>query len=181
MRSLSPVVVLIAAFAVAADEPCKSGPAAGQKFGPYSFLIATGPNRGTSHCYVCETGAKPAVIVFAQKTSDGLGALLLDLDGLVARHKGAELGAWVTFLSDDQPALEPKIAEWGKKLGLRGVPLGIFEDSEGPPSYRLSRDAEVTVLLVKDGKVTNNFAFRPGELKSETARPILSAAQQLVK
>ena len=181
MRWLSTLSILSLATLLHAGEPCKSGPAPGQKFGPYSFLIATGPNRGTSHCYVCETAAKPAVIVFAQKTSNNLGDLLLDLDALVTKHKAAEFGAWVTFLSDDQPNLEPKIADWGKKLGLKNVALGIFEDLDGPPSYRLDKNAEVTVLLVKGGKVTANYAFRAGELKAEQTKPILAAITLLVK
>jgi len=43
-----------------------SGPQPGKRIYPYTALIATGPNRGTSHCYVCETGDEPAVIILAR-------------------------------------------------------------------------------------------------------------------
>ena len=33
----------------------------------------------------------------------------------------------------------------GRKTALRDVPVGVFENLDGPPSYRLSRDADVTV------------------------------------
>src|SRR5271170_1036322 len=45
----------------------------------------------------------------------------------------------------------------------RSVPVGVFEDLDGPPSYRLHRD-DVTILLAVKQKVVANFAFRAGEL-----------------
>src|SRR5687767_10658002 len=49
-----------------AADPCVSGLPAGKRPGPYSFLVATGPQRGQQTCYVCEQheGNKPGVIVF---------------------------------------------------------------------------------------------------------------------
>src|SRR5262245_35725506 len=52
--------------APAADKACVSGPRAGQRPGPYSFVLSTGDQRGKSHCYICETADRPAVIVFAR-------------------------------------------------------------------------------------------------------------------
>ena len=78
----------------------------------------------------------------------------------MADHKQADLRAWVTFLSDDQTALDPKVVDWSKKQSLRRVPLSVFEDVVGPPSYLLGRDTDVTVLLSVKQKVVRNFAFR---------------------
>lgn len=162
-------------------DPLTSGPSVGQRFGPYSFLIATGPKRGTQHCYVCETGTKPAVIVFARSMPEALGKLLVDVDQLVGDKGDAGLFAWTTFLTDHEPALLPQVTEWGKKLGLRRLALGVFEDADGPPTYRLSRDAEVTILLVNQGKVVANYAFRAKELTDVQAAAVLDAAKLLVK
>src|SRR5204863_7004741 len=96
-----------------------SGPQPGQKFGPYAFLIATGPRRGTSHCYVCETAADPAVIVLARQNTVTLGEFLRQVDQAVARHQSAKLLAWATFVGLPQPEKEPVLLEWSKKLGLR--------------------------------------------------------------
>lgn len=146
------------------EPPCQSGPQAGDKYGPYAFLIATGARRGTDYCYVCETADKPAVIVFARRMSDPLGKLLVQLDAAVTAKRIPDLAGWVTFLAPDQPTLEPKLLAWSRKLGLKTLPVGIYEDEDGPPRYQLSRDADLTVLLVKNGKVRVNFAFRPDEL-----------------
>src|SRR5262249_28170165 len=56
-----------------APAPCKSGPHPGPRPGPYSSVVCTGPNRGTLHCYICETADKPAVIIFARHQTETLG------------------------------------------------------------------------------------------------------------
>jgi hypothetical protein len=119
------------------------------------------------------------VIVFARRPSDALGKLLRGLDKELASHKSAELRAWVTFLSDDQPALDPQVVKWSQDQAIRSVPLAIFEDVGGPPSYRLHRDAEVTVLLAVKQKVVQNFALRAGELTDDRIAAILKAVPAL--
>ena len=132
MRFCLGFTALTAVLAVAA-EPCQSGLQSGQRPGPYSFLVSTGKARGQLTCFVCETEDRPAVIVFARSLTEPLGKLVGQVDRALTEHKKADLRAWVTFLSDDQPALDPKVVEWGKKYAIGTVPLGVFEDVVGPP------------------------------------------------
>src|SRR5947209_12834162 len=118
--SRSLVLSLLCALCVSvvqssAEGPCISGLKVGQRPGPYSFLVATGSERGQSTCYICETGDRPAVVVFARSLSDPLAKLVTKLDKAVGENKTAELRGWATFLSNDQPALDPQIVEWAKK------------------------------------------------------------------
>ena len=62
------------------------------------------------------------------------------------------------------------LAKWAQKQGLKTVPVGAFEDADGPPSYKLHKDADVTVLLFAKQKVIANFAFRAGELTDKQHR-----------
>ncbi|HMP03209.1 MAG TPA: hypothetical protein PKD86_19000 [Gemmatales bacterium] len=172
---------LIPTDSALASEPLVSGPAAGARYGPYSFLIATGPKRGTQHCYVCDTLGKPVVIVFARQTSDELGKLLVEIDRMVATKRDQGFFAWATFLADDETAIAAKVETWGRQLGLRSLPLGVFEDADGPPTYRLSRDAETTILVVNESKVVANFAFKANELTADQATAVVEAARKLVK
>jgi hypothetical protein len=103
---------LVIAAAFLAAEPVASGLRPGQRPGPYSSLVSVGTQRGQSHCFICETADLPAVIIFARTLSDPLGKLAQRLDKALADHKDAELRAWVTFLSDDQTSLDPKVVEW---------------------------------------------------------------------
>jgi hypothetical protein len=166
-------------FPCLASDPCKSGLQPGQRPGPYSSVIATGPSRGQSMCFICETADKPAIIVFARQTSDPVGKLVQGIDKALTDYKSADLRAWVTFLSDDQPSTDPQVVRWGQKQGIRQVPLGVFEDAGGPPSYRLAREADVTVVLFVKQHVVSNFAFRAGELTDERIAEVLKAVPQV--
>jgi hypothetical protein len=177
----STLLLAVAAVVAVAAEPAVSGLRPGLRPGPYSALVSVGPERGQAHCFICATADRPAVIVFARRLSDPLGKLVRGLDKALADHKGAELRAWVTFLSDDQTALDPKVVEWSKKYSLRRVPLSVFEDVVGPPSYLLGRDSDVTVLLSVKQKVVRNFAFRAGELNDEHIAEILKAITPITK
>jgi hypothetical protein len=170
----------LTASIAAADGACVSGPEPGQRPKPYSSIIATGMHRGQTQCYICATGDLPAVIVFARTPSDPLGKLVQSLDRAVADNKKAELRGWVTFLSDDQPAMDSVVVEWGKKHAVRDMPLGVFTDAGGPPAYKLSSDADVTVLLYVRQKVVANFAFRAGELNETRTVEVLKAIPQIL-
>jgi hypothetical protein len=162
-----------------AADPCVSGVPVGKRPGPYSFLVATGPQRGQPTCYVCEQheGDKPAAVVFARTLSDPLGKLLTKLEAAGAAKKDAGYKVWMTQLADtaDLDAL----ARWAQKQGLKTVPVGAFEDADGPPSYKLARDADVTVMLFVKQKVVANFAFRAGELDDKAMEEVAKAVPAL--
>jgi hypothetical protein len=172
---------LLIAVVFLAAEPVTSGLRPGQRPGPYSSLVSVGTERGQSHCFICETADRPTIIVFARTLGDPLGKLAQRLDKALADHKDAELRAWVTFLSEDQTSLDPKVVEWSKKHSLRRVPLSVFEDEVGPPTYLLSRDADVTVLLSVKQKVVRNFAFRAGAMNDERITEILKTIPRITK
>lgn len=145
-----------------ADEPCVSGLPVGGRPGPYSFLVATGPERGKSECYVCAQAEKPTVIVFGRSLDGATGKLLAALDAETATRQAAGFKSWFTQLADvaDLDAL----SKYAQKHGLKAVTVGAYEDADGPPAYKVSRDAEVTVLVYVKRKVVANFALKSGEL-----------------
>jgi hypothetical protein len=101
------------------------------------------------------------------------------IDKAVADNKVADMRGWVTFLAEDQTALDPKVVQWSQKHAIRNVPLGIFEDIVGPPTYLLARDADVTVLFSVKQRVVANFAFRAGELNDAAIDGILKAVPKI--
>jgi hypothetical protein len=171
---------MAAALAAGDTAPCVSGLRSGQRPGPYSAIVVLGEQRGQSHCFICETADRPAVIVFARSLSEPLGKLAAGLDQALLDHKPADLRAWVTFLGEDESALSPQVLKWAKKHAMRSLPLAVFENSSGPPSYRLNADADVTVLLSVKQKVVRNFAFRSGELTPERIAEVLKALPAVV-
>jgi hypothetical protein len=157
-----------------------SGVPVGKRPGPYSFLVATGPQRGQQTCYVCEQheGNKPAAVVFARELSPPLAELLTKLEEAGATGpKDSGYKVWMTQLAEKADL--DAIARWAQKQGLKTVPLGAFEDADGPPSYKLAKDADVTVMLFAKQKVVANFAFRAGELDEKRLEEVLKAVPQL--
>jgi hypothetical protein len=172
-------LTLTLALTLQADDPCVSGVPVGKRPGPYSFLVATGKERGQQTCYICEQheGNKPAAVVFARTTSDALARLLTRLEAAGADRKDSGYKVWMTQLAEkaDLDAL----AAWAQKKGLKSVPVGVFEDADGPPSYQLHKDADVTVLLFTKQKVIANYAFRAGELADRRIDEVVKAVPYL--
>ncbi len=103
------------------------------------------------------------------------------VDKAVADHQSLGLRGWVTFLNDDQARFDPQVAQWARDHAIRHLPLGVFEDAGGPPSYRLSRDADVTVLVFVKRQVVANFAFRAGELKRQEISEVMKSLRGMLK
>jgi len=179
MMKWSLCCLLLISPAFAAD-PCVSGLQSGQKPGPYSFLVATGVNRGQQTCYVCDTAEKPAIIVFARKLSDPLGRLLAVNDQWLEKQPKDAAASWMTVLGEKTVSLDA-LAKWSKAAGIKSVPVGVYDDPIGPPTYKLGEDAEVTVLLYVNRKVVANFAFRAGELNNEAIKKIEAALPRLTQ
>ena len=183
MRWLMMALLAIPSVVLSANPagPCVSGPRVGQRPGPYSFVMSTGEQRGKSQCYICETENRPAVIVFARSLSEPLGKLASGLDKALATYKAKDLRAWATLLHEDHSKIDADVVAWAKKHAVRTMPVGVFEDVEGPPSYRLHNDADITVLLFVKQKVVANHAFRAGELTDAKIKAILEELPKIVK
>jgi hypothetical protein len=172
-------LALTLALTLSAADPCVSGTPVGKRPGPYSFLVATGPQRGQLTCYICEQHEdnKPAAVVFARGTSDSLGKLMAKLDAAAIAEKDTGAKVWLTLLAEkaDLDAL----AKWAQQQGLKAAPVGAFEDADGPPSYKLHKDADVTVILFTKQKVVANFAFRAGELDDKAIEQVMKSVPLL--
>ncbi|HZZ77329.1 MAG TPA: hypothetical protein VFE62_02360 [Gemmataceae bacterium] len=178
MTRIVAILTLLACITVASADPCKSGPQPNQRTGPYSALVCVGKERGTQHCYVCESAAKPVVIVFARTLNEPLGKLVKKLDDAIKKEKAADLRAWVTILGDDQTKMDPLVVKWAQQHAI-GLPCAVFEDTVGPPAYLLAKEADVTVLLALKQKVVANFAFRAGELNDSAIADIVKALPKI--
>src|SRR2546429_164787 len=86
-----------------------------------------------------------------------------------------------SFARADDPKMDPQVVEWGKAHAIKSMPLGVFEDPEGPPSYRLAHDADVTVLLFVKQKVVSNFAFHAGELTAKARDEVLKSVPKVLE
>jgi hypothetical protein len=160
----------------AEKDDLQSGPQAGENLpGPFLSLVAYSDDlglMGKKTDFSEQYGGNPVVLVFAREISNPLTDLVKKLDAEVTKSKPAKLRAVVVFLSDDD-ALETNLKDFGEKQGIKNVNLAIMEPA-GPKHYKLSKEADVTVLLYKRRKVEANHAFKKDKLNEKGVEKILA-------
>jgi hypothetical protein len=169
--------VLVCAHAFPAEgDRLKSGPQAGDNLpGPFYPLVAHSGEPGVVGKRIDfseKYGQSPVVLVFAREITNPLTTLVKKLDAEVAKRKSAKLRAIVVILSDDY-ALETSLKDYGKKKAIKHVNLAIMEPDSARP-YKVSKEADVTVVMYKRRKVEANHAFKKGELNENAVRRILA-------
>lgn len=103
-------------------------------------------------------------MVFAKEASDGLTSLVKKLDKATAANKSCSAASFVVYMSDDQ-GLEEKLKKLAEKENLKNTVLTI-DNAGGPKNMKISKDADVTVVVYLKKEAKANFAFKKGELTS---------------
>jgi hypothetical protein len=169
--------VLLCGYAVPAEkDDLKSGPQVGDNLpGPFHSLVAHSEEPrlvGKKTDFFEMYGQAPVVLIFAREMTKPLTKLVSKLDAETAKPKSTKLKVIVVILSDDD-ALENNLKEYGETQGIKHVNLAIMEP-DGPKHYKLSKAADVTVLLYKRRKVEANYAFKKDELNEKSVEGILA-------
>jgi hypothetical protein len=164
-------VALLAQAALA--EPIQSGPQADEKVpGPYAPLNVNGPDAGKKSCLYCRNGVHPVVMVFAREASPAVLAFIQKLAAATAANAEHSLGTCVIFCSKEE-GLAERLGAWARQANVNRTILAVG-DVGGPPSYHLSPEAGVTVLLYTHRMVKANHAFRAGEFQEKDIAPVLA-------
>ena len=159
-----------------------SGPQAGSKlpggFFPVNVTNAELPDHaGMRSDYTEQHGAGPVVLVFGRGITDPLTSLAKKLNAVVGKNKAARLRAVLVILREDAET-ERALKELGERQGIEKVSLAILPDA--PKLYKLSQQADVTVVVYNRHKVEANHAFRKGELNDKAIETILAAVSKVV-
>ena len=113
------------------------------------------------------------VAIFTREITDELTSLVKKIDKLVLKNRKKQMKAFVILLTEDPDADEAKLKKLAEKHGIKFVPLTLFDGLAGPPNYRISKDAETTVMLWRDVKIKANFAFEKGKLDKKAIAKIV--------
>src|SRR5262249_27140719 len=111
-------------------------------------------------------------MVFAKETSPGLTSLVKKLDKATAANSSCSAGSFIVFLSDDKD-LEEKLKTLAEKESLKNTVLTI-DNPAGPKGMKISKDADVTVVVYLKKEAKANFAFKKGELNSAKIDQIIA-------
>ena len=113
--------------------------------------------------------------------TDNLASLVKQVEAAVAKNEEQKMAAFLVVLTEDPDAVAPKLEEIAKANGIERVPLTIFDGEAGPPSYKIAKEADVTVLLWLGRKVEANHALPQGGLNKAAIESIMADTKQILK
>ena len=179
--ALAAIVAL--AVAASAADALVSGPQVDAKVpGPFEPYNVTGEGAGMKNCLVCQNGENPVVMIFAHEVTPELTKLLKRVDQITGKHKDAEMGSFVVFVSNDK-GLESQLKDLARDQELKNLVLAIWSDPDspaGPRKYHVNPDADVTVVLYTDLNVKANHAYKKGELSDKDVDAIGGEASKIL-
>lgn len=167
------------AGAVFAAETLRSGPQVNDDVpGPFHPLNVTGKAAGKKNCLYCQNGANPVAVVFAREITPQVTALIKKLDQCTAKNAECRMGSYVVFLCDKE-GLDKELKQLAENEKLEHIVLSI-DNPAGPQEYKISKDADVTVLLYSKHIVKSNRAFKKGELKEQDINAIVKEVPKIL-
>ena len=164
-----PAVVLLSCMAAIADDTLEIGAVVRE----FYVKDVTGPAAGTELCYRCRYGNRPVVSVFARKVDDDLVTLIRELNEVVSSNADRDMAGFVVLMTDDPADHEGSLRALAEEHKITHLPLTIFDDEFGPRGYRLSRDAEVTVMMWVDGLLVVNESYDSADLSEEVIADVV--------
>src|SRR6266446_3475070 len=108
-------------------------------------------------------------MIFARKIDDSLTSLVKKLDQAC---QDKNINSFVVFLSDEED-MKDKIKKLAEKNSIKKTVLTL-DNVTGPPPYKVSKEAEVTVVLYNKRKVEANHAYRKGEFNAKAVDAVIS-------
>jgi hypothetical protein len=173
-------LVLGNAYAEEKGGKIQSGPQVGEKLaGPFHPLNVTGSRAGEKNCLYCANGENPVAMIFAREVTPEVARLIKRIDEATIKNKGAEMGSFVVFLSDEA-GLEKQLKKLASDNNIKETVLSI-DNPGGPQGYKVARDADVTVVLYVKHTAKVNHAFKKGQLNDKAIDKIVSEVPQIVK
>jgi hypothetical protein len=176
---------LMAAGAFAGD--FKSGLQPGDFVGAFDVekcggAVNDGREVGDNFCYRCMLGDRPVVMVFARQADPQLARLVKELDKTVAAHADQKLSSFVNLIGKDDKVLKAKAKKFAADNQVANVALVVPQENEnGPEEFKISPDAEVTVILYRGMTVAANHAVAPGKLDKQAIDGILADTSKILK
>jgi len=172
---------LLAVAGVALAAELESGLPVGESVPAFNVRDITGPNKDKTLCYRCQYGARPVVTVFTRELSDSVKDLVKKIDAQVGANKDKKMAAFVVVLTEDPDAVEPKLVALAKDSKITNTPLTIIEGAGGPPEYKLSKDAEVTVMMWVESEVKVNQSFAKGKLDKKAVEKLVGETKKILQ
>jgi hypothetical protein len=127
-------------------------------------------------------GNKPVVMIFARTADKPLAKLINELEGEIEEHEDAQLSSFVNMIGADNDSLKTAAMKFVEDNNIKRVAFVVPEDSKnGPDDFKISPEADMTIVCYKSGKVVTSHALKKGELDDGKISAIVESACNLVK
>ena len=170
-----------------AEEALKSGLQVGEELPAYYVVKAAGAandgvEEGSDLCYRCKLGNRPVVMVFARKNDEKLATLVKELDKVVAKNSDKKMASFVNLLGEDKEALNSEAKKLIEKSKAENIAVVVPVDNEkGPEAYKINPEADLTVLIYKNGTVEANHALSAGKLSEKEVKKIIEDTSKILQ
>ena len=116
-------------------------------------------------------------MVFAKNNAASLAGLAKKLDKLVAEKKDSKLTSVVNIMAEEPEKAKEEVAKFAEKNELSNVAVTVT-DEKGAKNFKINPEADVTVMIYRDKKVTANYAVQAGKLDDKTIAAIVADAEK---
>lgn len=171
--------LLIGGAAVAAE--LQSGLGKGEFVPAFHVLDVTGPSKGEELCYRCKFGDRPVVTIFAREVSEPVAKLAKEIDAVVAKNKDAQMKSFLVLMTDNPDDAGAKLAQVAEKQGIKNIPFTTFKGVAGPSAYKISKDADVTVMMWVDSAVKVSRGYGKGQLDGKAIEQLVADTKQILE
>ncbi len=113
---------------------------------------------------------------------DNLASLVKQLDKIVGSNKGSKAASVVNFLGEETDDVIAGAKKFGQQHKVKNIALVVPRPSfNGPPSFKVNEQAELTVMLYKGRRVVGNHAVAANKLDDKKVADIVKEATALFK
>jgi hypothetical protein len=176
MIAAAAMLATVSSFAFAAG----TGLQVGEPVSAFYVKDVTGPAAGNKLCYRCRFGDRPVVTIFTRDVNDSVTSLIKKVDDVVGKHQDQDMKAFVVLLTDEPDSKESLLKKVAADAQVSNTPLTTFDSSAGPAPYKLSHDADVTVMMWVDGTLKVNETFKGDKLTQDQISAVLAKTKQIL-
>jgi hypothetical protein len=152
----------------------------GDSVAAFYVTDVTGPSAGEKLCYRCKYGARPVVSIFAKQMNDKVASLTKKIDEQVGQHQDAKMAAFVVVLSEDPEGQNDALKAVAAKQEIKNTPITTFDGLAGPDKYKISKDADITVMMWVDSKVKVNESMKASELTDAKIATLVKSTSKIL-
>ncbi|MCH5374061.1 MAG: hypothetical protein JJ992_08795 [Planctomycetes bacterium] len=115
--------------------------------------------------------------MFAKAPGDDLASLAKQIDKVVAANADKKLAAVINFTGESTDEYQEKIAKFAEDNAIKNIALTVTADAK---RFKVSDDAEVTVMHYKGKQVKFNYSSDKSGLDEKAVKAIVDGVQKIL-